>query len=271
MEEKKVIAPRGEVYYWISKNTEPGARCLVFLHGLSADHTLFEKQIEYFAPKHTVITWDAPAHGKSRPYRDFSYANAAADLCAILDAEGINRAVMIGQSMGGYVIQSFLQKYPERAEAFVAIDSCPFGTGYYSKSDMRWLRQIEWMSMCYPHKLLVKSLAKQCTATERGYENMLAALAPYGKRELCALMGLGYAGFLKENRDIKINCPVLLLVGESDVTGKVRQYNEAWHAREGYPLHIIENAAHNSNIDNPERVNALIDEFLSTLNTPEDK
>ncbi|MEZ4510054.1 MAG: hypothetical protein R2881_10730 [Eubacteriales bacterium] len=41
-----------------------------------------------------------------------------------------------GQSMGGYLVQSFLLRYPEMALAFVAIDTCPYGLRYYSKSDL---------------------------------------------------------------------------------------------------------------------------------------
>ena len=41
---------------------------LVFLPGLTADHRLFEKQIEYFEDKQNVFVWDAPSHALSRPF-----------------------------------------------------------------------------------------------------------------------------------------------------------------------------------------------------------
>ena len=41
---------------------------LVFLPGLTADHRLFEKQIEYFEKKQNVFVWDAPSHALSRPF-----------------------------------------------------------------------------------------------------------------------------------------------------------------------------------------------------------
>ena len=95
------------------------------------------------------------------------------------------------------------------------------------------------------------------------YDNMMQMLSPYGKNELCHLMGLGYAGFLDDNCELKISCPVLLILGEKDKTGKVVQYNKEWTRKTGYPLKIINDAAHNVNVDKPEEVNACIRDFLA--------
>ena len=56
-----------------------------------------------------------------------------------------------------------------------------------------------------------------------------------------------------------------ILVGERDKTGKVKQYNKAWSKRTGIKIIWIPNAAHNSNVDNPEFVNSCIEEFLADL------
>ena len=62
-----------------------------------------------------------------------------------------------------------------------------------------------------------------------------------------------------------INSPVLLILGEKDKTGKVVQYNKAWARQTGYPLKIINDAAHNVNVDKPEEVNDCIRAFLSDI------
>ncbi|MCM1057744.1 MAG: hypothetical protein NC517_09070 [Firmicutes bacterium] len=96
--------------------------------------------------------------------------------------------------------------------AFVAIDTTPYGDMYYSKSDKWWLRQIEWMSYLYPFNAMKKALAKQVSVSKKGYENMLSMLSPYTKKELCHLMGIGYAGFLKDNSNVDnpeaVNCEI---------------------------------------------------------------
>lgn len=267
MTEKRLKTPRGTVVYWRSEGPE-GKPALVLLHGLTGDHTLFDAQTERWEGRYPLIVWDAPAHGCSRPYADFSYARAAEDLRAMLDQEGVARAVLIGQSMGGMIAQAFLKRWPERAAAFVAVDSCPYGEGYYSRSDRRWLRQVEWMARLFPVHLLKESMARLNAATAPARENMRRMVAPYGKRELCRLMGIGYAAFLEDNGELHIDCPTMLLLGEKDRTGKVRAYNRAWAARTGFPLTVISGAAHNANADQPEAVNRAIEDFLARLDAP---
>ncbi len=262
MKERILKTGYGDVHYWISDDLVKDRITLFFLHGLTAGHKLFSKQIVHYEGRYNIITWDAPAHGESRPYTDFTYEKAAAAAKQILDDNGISQAVFIGQSMGGFITQSVIKRFPKAVCGFVSIDSTPFGEKYYSSSDKWWLRQIEWMSNLYPDKLLRKAIAGQCTVTERSYRNMLDMLSVYGKKELCHLMGIGFAGFLDDNCDIDIKCPVLLIVGEKDKTGYVKKYNEEWSAAIGVPVTVIKDAAHNSNDDNPEAVNKAIDEFL---------
>lgn len=108
-------------------------------------------------------------------------------------------------------------------------------------------------------------MAKQNAVTKAGQDNMLDMLRGYGKLELCHLMGIGYAGFLEDNRELNITCPSLILVGEKDCTAKVKQYNKAWSQKTGIQLIWISDAAHNSNVDNPEMVNRCIEKFLVKL------
>ncbi len=56
------------------------------------------------------------------------------------------------------------------------------------------------------------------------------------------------------------------MVGDKDKTGKVRKYNEQWHNKTGYPLHIIKNASHNVNVDKPNELNQIMDIFIKQLN-----
>ena len=121
--------------------------------------------------------------------------------------------------------------------------------------------------MCKPfsEKMLKVSMAKQNAVTKAGRDNMLEMVSDYGKAELCHLMGIGYAGFLDDNKELQIHCPLLLLVGEKDNTGKVKQYNKEWSKRTGIEITWIPNAAHNSNVDNPNFVNYCIEEFLVGL------
>lgn len=150
------------------------------------------------------------------------------------------------------------------ALGFVSVDSTPYGN-YYSKSDIWWLKRIEWMCKPFSEKMLKVSMVKQNAVTKTGRENILQMVNDYEKAELCRLMGIGYAGFLDDNKELQISCPALILVGEKDSTGKVKQYNKEWSKRTGMKMMWIPNAAHNSNVDNPEFVNDCIENFLAEM------
>jgi pimeloyl-ACP methyl ester carboxylesterase len=262
--ERFVESGRGRTYYWITRGAL-GARCVVWTHGLTANHEMFEPQVEHFAGDYTLILWDVPMHGKSRPYRDFSYKNAAEELDSILRQEGIGRVVLVGMSMGGYPCQMFARLYPEKVEGFVALDTTPFGLPYYSKTDRFWLRQAGRLANWYPDGLLRRSMAKSVSCTERARAMMMKMLQPLTKADIALQMDAAYGKFIEENQDMVIDFPVSILLGEFDTTGKVRAYCHAWAKKTGYPLVIIPDAAHFSNMDNPDAVNREIGRFLQGL------
>ena len=263
MEHKTINGVGGGVHYWISRpQKEKTSTTIVFTHGLTADHTMYEKQVAYFQDKYTIITWDVPLHGLSRPYENFSYENTAKDLYTILQQEDIAQVYLAGMSMGGYPSQMFAYLYPEKALGLIGIDTTPFGEQYYSKSDLWWLKQVAPMSKWFSDKMLRKSMAKSVAVTEYSYQKMLDMLAPLSKEQIIEQMDVAYGKFAKENKDITLSCPVLILLGDKDKTGKVKQYCEAWAAQTGYPLHIVKNAAHFSNGDNAEQVNSEIERFI---------
>ena len=234
----------------------------MFTHGLTANHTMFEKQVDCFKAHCTVITWDVPLHGLSRPYHGFSYAKTAMELKKILDTENITKVILAGMSMGGYPSQMFASMFPNMVKCFIALDTTPFGMQYYSKSDLWWLKQVEPMAKLFTDKMLRKSMSKSVSRTEYSYRTMMDMLKSLSKAEIIEQMGIAYGQFARENKDMKFSFPVLILLGDSDRTGKVRQYCEKWSEATGYPLHIIKNAAHFSNGDNPEQVNREIASFI---------
>ena len=58
---------------------------------------------------------------------------------------------------------------------------------------------------------------------------------------------------------------MLLILGEKDNTGKVTTYNKQWKEKTGYRLVVVEDAAHNSNVDQPQKVNQVIEEFIQYI------
>lgn len=265
MEHKTVSSCRGTTHYWVGRCGRAEAKTLVFTHGLTADHRMFGPQVEHFQPNYHIVLWDVPLHGLSRPYTDFSYAHTAEELAAILDAEGIKKAVLVGMSMGGYPSQAFMERSPERVEGFVALDTTPFHTSYYSAFDLWCLRYATAMTAWLPDGAIRKTICEGNAAGEQGRAVLKEILSAADKKGICAQMEVAYGVLVKELHDITLTAPTLILVGEHDRTGRVKQYCTRWAEREGYPLVVIPNAAHMSNLDNAPAVNRAIEDFLQAL------
>ena len=85
LKESTYQTPCGTIHYW-SSILSLDTTTLVFLPGLTADHRLFDKQVEYFDGKYNIIVWDAPAHASSWPFRfDFDLFDKAKWLNGILE------------------------------------------------------------------------------------------------------------------------------------------------------------------------------------------
>lgn len=141
--------------YWVDACDAPGAPWLVFLPGLTADHTLFDAQMSYFSGRANCLVWDAPTHGASRPYPlCFSMDDCARILHGIVQRAGAERPVLVGQSLGGYVAQVFLCLFPGEAAGFVSLDSAPLKRTYYPAWEVRALRHTKGMYLAVPWALL---------------------------------------------------------------------------------------------------------------------
>lgn len=252
------------VHYWT--DTDAGSDvCLFFSHGVTADHRCFVRQEEYFAGKYKMINWDIPMHGMSAEEPFVSFEECARLMNRILEKEQIEKVVLVGLSLGGYPSQMFADMFPEKTLGFIAIDTTPFGTGYYSASDIFWLKQTGWMAKCFTSKMLKRSMARSASATNDSYELMMEMLRDSTRDQIAKQMDIAYGSFIRENRDIDLSVPVILLLGEHDKTGRVKSYCETWHKETGYPLHMISNAAHLSNSDNSGSVNSIMDDFVKSL------
>lgn len=271
MDRKSFDTASGTVAYWVNASAGPAAPWLVFLPGLTADHTLFDAQMAHFSGKANCLTWDAPAHGESRPYPfDFTMDDLAHILRAILEREGIERPVLVGQSLGGYISQAYLDLYPGAAAGFISIDSAPLKRKYYPTWEVKFLRHTKGMYQAIPWALLKPWGAWGTATTEQGRANMRSFMDSYTKREYVDLAAHGYralANAIEAKRSYDIDCPALLLCGTKDLAGDVRPFNRKWAAGEGIPLVWVPEAGHNSNVDAPDFVNTLIEGFVANLDS----
>lgn len=106
-----------------------GAGPVVLLtHGFGASAQMFVSTVTGLIADHTAITWDMRGHGRSdAPDEPAAYSTAAslADMATMLDGAGVERATLLGHSLGGYLSLEFTLAHPERVAGLVLVDTGP--------------------------------------------------------------------------------------------------------------------------------------------------
>ncbi len=96
---------------------------LVFSHGFLMDRTMFDAQIEALSDTYRCVTWDERGFGETPVDGPFTYWDSANDAVALMDHLGIDEAVLLGMSQGGYLSLRAAIAHPDRVRGLVLIDS----------------------------------------------------------------------------------------------------------------------------------------------------
>src|SRR3984885_1207879 len=113
-----------DFYYEVQAGGPP----LLLTHGYSSTSEMWKGQIEALSKRHKLVLWDMRGHGRSDYPSDpaaYSEALTVADMAALLDEAGANRAIVGGLSLGGYMSLAFYRAHPERVRALLIIDTGP--------------------------------------------------------------------------------------------------------------------------------------------------
>jgi pimeloyl-ACP methyl ester carboxylesterase len=245
------------IHFWTGgKEDTP---LVVFTHGATVDHHEWEATLPVVAEHFRVLAWDVRGHGLSRP-GTFDFIEARADLLALLDSLGVQKAILVGHSMGGNLGQEVVFHHPERVQALVMLD-CTWNFQQLSPSDKFWLSLATPIFRLYPFKTLInQSLA--VTATSQESRELL-------RKSMQILSKEGYIHILMQTSrclhyepDFKIDKPMLMVVGDQDKTGNIRKVMPVWAEHDGAELVVILHALHAANLDQPELFNKHLLEFL---------
>jgi len=263
--EKTLQKDACEIHYWITP--EPKGPWLVFLHGAGADHRMFKEQLPAVKDSYSLLLWDARGHGRSRPLGGrVSIPLLVDDMLAILAREGIERATIIGQSMGGNIAQEIAFYHPDKVEALVLID-CTCNTWPLTMTEKLALRAAPFFLRLYPWRLLVRKIAASSAIDPDVQSYLRDAIRTVGKRDFIRIFS-ATAACLHADPDYRIPVPFLLIVGEQDKLGNIRSVAPLWAKREPQcTIRRIPHAGHCANQDHPKMFNALMVSFLEqTLN-----
>src|ERR1017187_512840 len=253
---------------------------VLLIHGIGGDWRTWEQVLDGLARRHRVVAVDLPGHGSSsKSAGDCSLgalANALRDLGGAL---GIERATVVGHSLGGGVAMQFSYQFPERCERLVLVSSGGLGPDVGLILRLATLPGSElFLSLTAPAARSLINLAASAgralrirpSAHVEFYARTFAALADRETRAafLGTLRGVvGTRGQLVDARDrlyLAQHMPTLIAWGERDAVLPVDHAHAAQEAMPGSRLEIFENAGHLPQLDDPRRFIDVVEDFVAT-------
>lgn len=237
---------------------------VVLLHGFPLDHTIWELLLPLLKEHARIILPDLRGHGRS-PITDGTYSMRlmAADIVALLDKLEIDKAIVVGHSMGGYVGLAFAYAYPNRLAGLGLIAT-------QAAADTPEKRQDRLNLADEIGRKGVKHLAENMSVRLTSRPELIPAL-----RTLILKMNpKGAIGSLKGMADRSdmtdflpsITIPALVLAGSDDVIIPVdrprrleKMLGRAW-------LVEIPSAGHMPMMEYPQQVAEAIDQLIEGVN-----
>ncbi len=246
-----------------------GAPVVIMSHSLGADLTMWEPQMSVLKDRFRVLRFDTRGHGGSgAPGDAYAMEDLASDLKLLLDGLEIERAHLVGLSMGGMIGQVFALRHPEMLSSLVLCDTAARGatdSGAVEKweqriHDVRSNGMEDMANQAIPRWFTGPYIEKNLDLMER-VQAMIRRTSPDGYVG-CARAIMGYNVI---DRLSEIHLPALIIVGEEDVATPVESARVMHEGIVGSELKIIPSASHLSNIEQAEIFNRSLLDFLGRV------
>ncbi|HEX2198349.1 MAG TPA: 3-oxoadipate enol-lactonase [Burkholderiales bacterium] len=253
-----------ETYYEISG--KEGAPWLVFSHSLACSVRMWDGEVARHKDRFRVLAYDTRGHGQSAaPTGAYTLEGLADDLHALLKSLNISRTHFVGLSMGGMIGQTFALKYPG---VFQTLTLCDTTSRYPAAAAPLWQERIRIAESQGLKPLVQPTLERWFTESFRKSkpEEVKKVAAQIEKTPVAGYVGCCHAipkidvtARLKE-----IRCPALVICGEDDPGTPPAMAREIHENLPGSKLVLIPQAAHLSNLEQPEAFNRALAEFLAS-------
>jgi pimeloyl-ACP methyl ester carboxylesterase len=251
---------------------------VVLIHGMLNSSRHWERVALRLAETHTVVAPDLHGHGHSAgPQGDYSIGAHAAGIRDLLSRLGIDRATIVGHSLGGGVAMQFFYQFPERTERLVLVSSGGLGREVSWPLRLAAAPGVEALlgaATSRPALALLRRLSRaapvvrpthralaglQGDEARRGFVWTLRAVIDLGGQRVSARDRLQLAGAV----------PALIVWGGRDHTIPVAHGHHAHASIAGSRFELLPDAAHFPHLDDPEGLAGAIAGFLATTTPAE--
>ena len=271
--EELVELSEGQVRYFKMGKGHP----LVLIHGLGSAAVNWYKNIAGLSKSNTVYAVDLPGHGKT--YKSISKTpldQAVAFMIEFMDVISINKASLVGNSMGGLLALAIAHKHPDRVSKLVLEGSAGL------RKDIAWFLRFMTLPIIgeiitTPTRSTTKSLLKQILYNTSLFKPNLIEMIyqfrkePGNRAAMLAIIrtGVSLKGldpeliFIDQLEEIK--APILLLWGRNDKIVPVHHAEHAAKHFENIKSHIFERCGHWPHMEFPEEFNSLVEDFCAEV------
>ncbi len=245
-------------YYTSGNASNPG---LILIHPAFGDHQCFAQQIEILAKQYYVILIDLPGHGRSQPNKKLVGIEQTPEyLAAILQAENQQQAHLLGVSLGSLIAQEFGYRYPDLVKSLTVVG------GYSIFGDQRAVMRAQRKEMLKWIFLVIVSMERfrhyvaRISVFHAAGQQLFYQRMQYFSRSSFRLMSK--LNQLMHPAEAAPKRPLLILVGEHDQVIIVQAASQWQQQQPTAGYHVLPNAGHCANMDNPQLFNQLVLDFL---------
>ena len=250
---------------------------IIFVHELGADLREWEAQVRYFSRAYRCITYNARGYPPSDVPEDaalYGWEYSVEDLAAVMRGLGVERAHVVGLSMGGYAALQFGLRYPGKVSAIVAAAA---GSGSLPSQRHAWLREASFLASAFIERgmeTMAQKMAHSPTRIQlkykdpKSWQDFTEHLRQHSAQGMANTMAR-YQSLRPSLHDFRsqfsrMAIPVLLAVGDEDVPClETNLMLKSVLPAAG--LWICPNTGHAINLEEPAVFNSHVESFLSAV------
>lgn len=261
--EKQFKYDGSEIFYQVYGNGKP----VVLLHGFAEDHTIWKEQVSFLQEHCLLLVPDIPGSGKSQL---LTKENAAiedyADVVnALLEFEQIEKCILIGHSMGGYVALAFAEKFQNKLTAFGFVHSTAFADSEEKKNIRR--KAIKLIEEYGVYPFLKNSTPNLFSETyKKDHPERMSELIERGKSFSKEALIQYYVAMINRPDRTGVletsKVSVLFIIGTEDVAAPMEDLLKQVHLPKVSHIQIIDDVGHMSMWEKPIELNNHLLRFI---------
>jgi len=268
-ENKLRISANNQTVSYIDEGST-NAPVIIFIHGFPLNKAMWNKQVGELKESYRVIAYDIRGHGNSDAGDDdFSIELFVTDLLSLMDALKIDKTILCGFSMGGYIALNAIENYPGRFSALLLCDTnCAADLSEAREKRMKAIESIKEKGLeQYAEESLKKLFAPLSFSKHK--EEIAIVREMIMKTSKQSLFQTLHALAERAETCTKLHemkVPVLIMVGKEDEITPPEVALAMHEKIQSSTIHIIDHAGHLCNLENPEQFNNQLRKFFETLN-----